>query len=235
MIDIIFSIIIIILYGMALFLGYKNSNQKNIGQVFSVLFIPLIIIAIGLLLAIIDYTSCMDAINNEYCSLYKIDHGLFFALGYNFIIIVGIILAFYMASRVDKRKHKKEKNIKEIKKDIIIFNCDNCGAEVSENAKKCPNCGSVFVGGNSNEEQFVCDNCGSLVDSSAKKCPKCGEKFDEEDVTEEKSNKNKEKKKKKEHDMDKKYSDLNKLKKLLDNKIITKEEFEKEKKKILRY
>ena len=33
--------------------------------------------------------------------------------------------------------------------------------------------------------------------------------------------------------MDKKYSDLNKLKKLLDNDIITQEEFEKEKKKIL--
>lgn len=114
------------------------------------------------------------------------------------------------------------------------FTCDNCGAEVDEDAEQCPKCGCAFVEEDSNEEQFVCDNCGSLVNSSAKKCPNCGEKFDEEeDVKEEKTNKSKDKEKKKESDMDKKYSDLNKLKKLLDNKIITKEEFEKEKKKIL--
>ena len=34
--------------------------------------------------------------------------------------------------------------------------------------------------------------------------------------------------------MDKKVSDLKKLKKLLDSKVITKKEFEKEKKKILK-
>ena len=37
----------------------------------------------------------------------------------------------------------------------------------------------------------------------------------------------------KDTDMEQKYSDLIKLKELLDNKIISKEEFEKEKKKIL--
>ena len=40
--------------------------------------------------------------------------------------------------------------------------------------------------------------------------------------------------KKEKSGMDKKYKDLTKLKKLLDDKIITKEEFEKEKKKILK-
>lgn len=37
-----------------------------------------------------------------------------------------------------------------------------------------------------------------------------------------------------ENNIDKKYNDLNKLKELLDNNIITKEEFEEEKKKILK-
>ena len=48
------------------------------------------------------------------------------------------------------------------------------------------------------------------------------------------SAKNNNKSNKKSTSIDKKYSDLNKLKKLLDKDIITKEEFEKEKKKILK-
>ena len=63
---------------------------------------------------------------------------------------------------------------------------------------------------------FKCDNCGAIVNESETKCPECGESFDDD------------------NDINKKYSDLNKLKELLDNKIITKEEFDKEKKKILK-
>lgn len=77
-----------------------------------------------------------------------------------------------------------------------------------------------------NAEQFKCDNCGALVKESDTICPKCGEKFDdeEEEIIEELKEKS---------NMDQKYSDLTKLKKLLDKDIISKEEFEKEKKKIL--
>ena len=71
-----------------------------------------------------------------------------------------------------------------------------------------------------------------MVDLSAKKCPKCGEIFEDE-KPKKKSNKKKQTNNKIESDMDQKYSDLNKLKKLLDKDIITKEEFEEEKKKIL--
>ena len=49
-----------------------------------------------------------------------------------------------------------------------------------------------------------------------------------------KKNNDSNKKKKQKSSVDQKYSDLNKLKKLLDKDIITKEEFEKEKKKILK-
>lgn len=72
---------------------------------------------------------------------------------------------------------------------------------------------------NDSDNMFKCDNCGAIVEESAKKCPECGERFDDAFDTSD--------------DVDKKYSDLNKLKKLLDDKIITKEEFDKEKKKIL--
>jgi len=123
------------------------------------------------------------------------------------------------------------------------FTCDNCGTEVDKDATECPNCGCTFIDDNENiednEEQFVCDNCGELVNISATKCPNCGELFEDDSEKESKGNtKNKENSKKKndkesKSDIDQKYSDLNKLKKLLGKKIITKEEFEKEKKKIL--
>jgi hypothetical protein len=76
-----------------------------------------------------------------------------------------------------------------------------------------------------NEEYTsVCSNCGTMVKDTDIVCPNCGESFDDEEEVEEEI----------ETDMDQKYSDLKKLKQLLDEKIITKAEFEKEKKKILK-
>lgn len=68
---------------------------------------------------------------------------------------------------------------------------------------------------------FICSECGAIVKYSDKKCPKCGERFDEVEETSSSI------------DVEKMAADLNKLKKLLDNQIITKEEFDIEKKKIL--
>ncbi len=69
-------------------------------------------------------------------------------------------------------------------------------------------------------EKLVCDNCGTLVKKDDVKCPKCGELFEEEENNLTRT-------------INDKDSDLRKLKKLLDEQIITKKEFEKEKKKIL--
>lgn len=93
---------------------------------------------------------------------------------------------------------------------------------------------------NNEGEHFVCDNCGNLVNASATKCPNCGELFEDnsetknKDDTNNKENSKKKNDKESKSDIDQKYSDLNKLKKLLDKEIITKEEFENEKKKILK-
>ena len=84
------------------------------------------------------------------------------------------------------------------------------------------------------EYVFVCANCGSKVKESAKKCPECGELFEEEVGKKQEIKSNKKKDSTSRTNIDQKYSDLNKLKKLLDKNIITKEEFEKEKKKILK-
>ena len=76
-----------------------------------------------------------------------------------------------------------------------------------------------------NDEELVCSNCGAVVSINETKCPHCGDEF-EEDNTDSKKNKK--------SNINQKYEDLNKLKELLDKKIITKEEFEEEKKKILK-
>ena len=75
-----------------------------------------------------------------------------------------------------------------------------------------------------NNIKLYCSSCGAELKESDKYCPKCGESFDED----ESNNKEKES-----INIDQKYYDLIKLKELYDKKIITKEEFEKEKKKIL--
>ena len=69
-----------------------------------------------------------------------------------------------------------------------------------------------------NVGDFICDNCGCVVEEYAKFCPKCGEKFEGSFD---------------ESNIENKYDNLIKLKELLDKKVITKEEFELEKKKIL--
>ena len=120
---------------------------------------------------------------------------------------------------VTKKKTEEEKE----------FKCPNCGEPTLSDNKKCPNCGKSInkEEQEKNKETFECDNCGALVKESDTKCPNCGESFEEE--LEEEPKKVKEAK----TDLDQKFSDLNKLKKLLDDKIITKAEFDKEKKKIL--
>lgn len=94
---------------------------------------------------------------------------------------------------------------------------------------------------NDKKDLLCCDKCGTIVNKDDKECPNCGENFDEEIensndkiVKDYKNSKNdKEDKEDCVTDMDKKYNDLTKLKRLLDNDIITKGEFENEKKKIL--
>lgn len=121
----------------------------------------------------------------------------------------------------NKKKNNNEKSNEEYKEES--FTCDNCGAVVEKNDKYCDNCHVKFEC-DAEEELFKCDNCGTLVCEFDTKCPNCGVIFDEDEETENE---------KKKSNMDKKYWDLTKLKKLLDKEIISKEEFEKEKKKIL--
>ena len=81
------------------------------------------------------------------------------------------------------------------------------------------------------DDDFECNNCGAKVGADATECPKCGAEFVDEDEDEEESDDGEQDDK--DDSIDEKYDDLIKLKKLLDKKIITQEEFNKEKKKVL--
>lgn len=60
---------------------------------------------------------------------------------------------------------------------MAMINCPECGAEISDKAKKCIHCGKVLI-----EEKTptkVCDECGKEVPADATECPYCGCPFDE--------------------------------------------------------
>ena len=70
------------------------------------------------------------------------------------------------------------------------FECDRCGADVTENADKGPSCGAAFdeeeKEGTEEETQvedaeFECDRCGADVPADVDKCPSCGEAFDDDE------------------------------------------------------
>ena len=81
--------------------------------------------------------------------------------------------------------------------------------------------------------KFYCSNCNNYVDEFDEECYNCGDTFiqDSEDTKESEDFEDDEEHS--ERDVDEKYSDLMKLKKLLDEDIISKDEFEREKGKIL--
>ena len=51
---------------------------------------------------------------------------------------------------------------------MALIKCVECGHEVSENAKSCPNCGSPI------EKGLVCRECGASLSPIDEVCPNCG-------------------------------------------------------------
>ncbi len=70
---------------------------------------------------------------------------------------------------------------------MALISCSNCGKEVSDKAKVCPNCGYQLIEEFIAEEvPVICEDCGTEIPTDADVCPKCGcpvpeknEKFDE--------------------------------------------------------
>ena len=122
----------------------------------------------------------------------------------------------------DDEETDAEDDFEEDLEDDDFFTCDNCGAKVKEDANKCPKCGVIFEEDDAEED----DDDDDYDDEEEADFDETEDDEDEEEVEEEKNNSN--------ILLDDKYDSLVKLKDLLDKDIITKEEFDKEKKKILR-
>ena len=214
--DIIFIIGIIGLFSFAVFLG--NKKLKDIRKVIFQLLPYAAIMVIGILLAAVNYKRCFHTLNHGICTLFKLNYGILYALGYNIIIIIALLLVFFKVSRINKFHKKNDSNSKKYKQQIV-YQCSKCGKKFNYNFDVCPNCNFDFsiTKDNKNNGYDSNDNLEKIADNTIKK--------DTKSKKENISNDSK---------MDRKYSDLNKLKKLLDKEIITREEFEKEKKKILK-
>lgn len=50
---------------------------------------------------------------------------------------------------------------------MALIKCSECGREVSDKAKTCPNCGASV-------KKVFCRHCGEMIDSDCVVCPKCG-------------------------------------------------------------
>ena len=58
---------------------------------------------------------------------------------------------------------------------MALISCSNCGKEVSDKAKICPNCGCQLIEEIIAEETpIICEDCGSEIPPDADACPKCG-------------------------------------------------------------
>ena len=60
---------------------------------------------------------------------------------------------------------------------MALMNCPNCGKEVSDRAKACPQCGVVLQVEDDtavDEKKKYCPDCGTESSSDTETCPNCG-------------------------------------------------------------
>lgn len=54
-----------------------------------------------------------------------------------------------------------------------LINCPECGNQMSDQAKACPNCGAQ------KKETKFCKHCGEQIDKECVVCPKCGKQIEQ--------------------------------------------------------
>ena len=59
---------------------------------------------------------------------------------------------------------------------MALINCPNCGKEVSDKAKACPNCEHKLIENvdEKKESIIICDDCGFEIPLDNEACPNCG-------------------------------------------------------------
>ena len=61
--------------------------------------------------------------------------------------------------------------------------CKNCGTELKDGAKFCPECGTQTESLKENIQKEFCSNCGAEITNSENFCEECGENLNSEKAT----------------------------------------------------
>ncbi len=108
-----------------------------------------------------------------------------------FVIILfylGLGMYWWLGQAKIKSTQWQERMEAMQREEVTEFECDRCGADVPEDAERCPKCGASFEEEGEEEEkeppkeiedEFECDSCGADVPGDAEECPVCGEVFEE--------------------------------------------------------
>jgi RNA polymerase subunit RPABC4/transcription elongation factor Spt4 len=59
---------------------------------------------------------------------------------------------------------------------MALISCSNCGKEISDKAKSCPNCGYQLIEEiqQKNDIAIICEDCGREIPMDDESCPNCG-------------------------------------------------------------
>ena len=61
---------------------------------------------------------------------------------------------------------------------MAMIICPNCGAQVSDRAKRCVHCGTMLI----QVEKRICAECGAQLEEGVTECPNCGCPVDDESI-----------------------------------------------------
>lgn len=66
-----------------------------------------------------------------------------------------------------------------------MVKCSNCGLDVKNDLKNCPNCGNALIESEDNiqdikKETLICSNCGEELNENNSFCPSCGDKVEKD-------------------------------------------------------
>ena len=67
-----------------------------------------------------------------------------------------------------------EDELEELRKNLMMTTCSECGEVAGAEDNVCSGCGRIFL----EDDESQCSNCKKAVDSDAEKCPHCGAVFE---------------------------------------------------------
>ena len=109
---------------------------------------------------------------------------VFYTVGLLFFMLV--LLTWWMDSSKKRYETLQQKKTEKQGGKSEKFVCSECGTEVPDEAKQCPQCGERFDDEEKKgkgpvpktDDELICSECGKTVKESDKKCWNCGKEFE---------------------------------------------------------